>query len=259
MMKILERFSLKGKNALIYAPDCVYGIDIAKGLIEAGAKVWLCGEDSVFLQNIAEKCSAQGVFEYHAGTKAEADRLSEFITTVMGKIDIFVESGSQNQLSGWLQSYENIVNNFAVTQRGLILTVQAVGEIMTQQKNGSIIFITDYAALVGCDVHNYDGCPEETKKDFSATYGFIKGSYVNYARQAAGFLGEAGCRCNAIAFSPKENTKPTAFEQAYIKHSHIRRMLKTEDIQNAVIFLASDASKYITGATIPVDGGYTAK
>ncbi len=258
-MSILERFSLAGKNVLVYAPDDVYGVDITKGLIEAGAKVWLCGEDASHLEKISKECGAEGVFEYRAGTKAEADKLKEFIKGVMGKVDAFVENGSQNGLSGWFHSYEDIVKNFRVTQKGLILTVQAVGEIMAEQKNGSIIFITDYAALVGCDVNNYAGCPEEMEKDFSATYGFVKGSYVNYARQAAGFLGEAGCRCNAVAFSPKESTKPAAFEEAYIKHSHIRRMAKTEDIQDIVVFLASDASKYITGTTIPVDGGYTAK
>lgn len=258
-MSVFERFSLKGKNALIYAPDDVYGADIAKGLIEAGAKVWLCGDNMADLQKFAQESGAEGVFEYHAGTKAEADRLGEFIRNTMGKIDAFVENGSHNTLKGWFSSYEEIVKNFAVTQRGLMLTVQIVGEIMAEQKNGSVIFVTDYAALVGCDVNNYTGCPDEMEKDFSSTYGFIKGSYVNYARQAAGFLGEAGCRCNAIAFSPKENTKPAAFEEAFIKHSHIRRMAKTEDIQDIVIFLASDASKYITGTTIAVDGGYTAK
>ncbi len=258
-MSVLERFSLKGKNALIYAPDSVYGTDIAKGLVSAGAKVWLCGENAAELEKMANECEAEGIFEYHAGTKAEADRLGEFILSSMGKIDVFVENGSQNHMSGWFHSYEEIVKNFRVTQLGLILTVQRVGEIMAEQKNGSIIFVTDYAALVGCDVNNYSGCPEEMEKDFSVDYGFIKGSYVNYARQAAGFLGESGCRCNAVAFSPKENTKPTAFEEAFIKHSHIRRMAKTEDIQDIVIFLASDASKYITGTTIAVDGGYTAK
>lgn len=258
-MGILERFSLSGKNALVYAPDDVYGADIAKGLVEAGAKVWLCGNNAEYLETLAKNCGAEGVFEYSAGTKAEADKLKEFILGTMGKVDAFIDNGSQNHMSGWFHTYEEIVKNFNVTQKGLILTVQAVGEIMAEQKNGSVIFITDYAALVGCDVNNYAGCPEEMKKDFSATYGFIKGSYVNYARQAAGFLGDAGCRCNAVAFSPKKDTKPAAFEEAFIKHSHIRRMAEAEDIKDIVVFLASDASKYITGTTIPVDGGYTAK
>ena len=258
-MGILDRFSLNGKKALVYSPEYVYGADIAEGFVEAGAQVWLCGKDEAKLQEIAKKVGAAGYFAYNQGTKADADKLSDFIRNTMGSIDVYVDNGSQDNMIGWFHSYQEIMDNFAVTQRGLMLTVQAVGIIMAEQKRGSIIFVSDYAALVGCDVHNYDGCPEEMAKDFSVDYGYVKGSYVNYARQTAGFLGDAGCRCNTIAFAPMEGIKPAAFEEAFIKHSHIRRMAKSQDVKDIAIFLASDASSYITGTTIPVDGGYTAK
>lgn len=258
-MNILDNFSLKKKKALIYAPQFVYGTDIAEGLIEAGADVWLCGADIEALKEIAAKIDAKGYYEYHQGTKAAAEGLAEFVNNTMKGVDVYVDNGSGQTMTGWFHSYEEIVNQFNVTQKGLMLTVQAIGEIMANANKGSIIFVSDYAALVGCDIHNYEKCPEEMEKDFSVDYGYVKGSYVNYARQAAGFLGEAGCRCNTIAFAPLKNTKPAAFEEAFIKHSHIRRMLESQDIKNIAVFLASDASKYITGTTIPVDGGYTAK
>ncbi len=258
-MGILERFSLEGKKALVYSPEYVYGADIAEGLVEAGAQVWLCGNDGAQLKELAAKIGAAGYFEYQQGTKAAADELAAFIRNTMGGIDVYVDNGSQKHMTGWFHSYQEILDNFAVTQRGLMLTIQAVGIIMAEQKRGSVIFVSDYAALVGCDVHNYDGCPEEMEKDFSVDYGYVKGSYVNYARQAAGFLGDAGCRCNTIAFAPMEGTKPAAFEEAFIKHSHIRRMTNSQDVKDIAVFLASDASAYITGTTIPVDGGYTAK
>lgn len=258
-MNILDRFSLKGKNALVYAPQLVYGTDVAQGLKEAGARVWLCGNDADALKKITGLIGAEGYYEYHQGTKAAAVGLAKFVNDVMGGIDIYVDNGSQQTMTGWFHSYEEIVNQFAVTQKGLVLTVQAIGEIMADAKKGSIIFISDYAALVGCDVHNYDECPEEMEKDFSVDYGYVKGGYVNYARQTAGFLGESGCRCNVIAFAPLKGVKPDAFEKAFIRHSHIRRMAESQDVKDIAVFLASDASQYITGATIPVDGGYTAK
>ena len=258
-MSILDRFSLKGKKALIYGPQFVYGTDIAEGLAEAGAEVWLCGKDGETLKALAEKIGARGYYEYQQGTKAAAEGLAAFVRNTMGGLDVFVENGSQETMTGWFHSYQEIVDQFTVTQKGLILTVQAMGEIMAEAKKGSIIFVSDYAALVGCDVHNYEGCPEEMEKDFSVDYGYIKSSYVNYARQAAGFLGDAGCRCNTIAFAPMKGKKPAAFEEAFIKHSHIRRMAESRDVKDIAVFLASDASQYITGATIPVDGGYTAK
>lgn len=258
-LNILDRFSLAGKKALVLAPQYEYGADIAEGLREAGAEIFLCGDDKAALERIAAETGAEGIFEYRRGTKAEADALASFIRETMGGIDVFVDNGSGKRMEGWFHSYADIAQNFADTQRGLILTVQAVGTIMAEQGRGSVIFVSDYAALVGCDVHNYDGCPEEMEKDFSVGYGYVKGSYVNYARQAAGYLGEAGCRCNTIAFAPMAGTKPAAFEEAFTKHSHIRRMAASEDVKAIAVFLASDASAYITGTTIPVDGGYCAK
>ena len=77
--------------------------------------------------------------------------------------------------------------------------------------------------------------------------------------KAAGFLGEHGCRCNALAFAPMAGKQPQSFEQAFADHSQIKRLTTAQDIAAAVTFLASDASAYVTGITLPVDGGYTAK
>jgi len=109
------------------------------------------------------------------------------------------------------------------------------------------------------DRHNYEGCPELYQRDFSLLRGYVRGSCVNYVRQAAGFLGEHGCRCNALAFAPMAGKQPQAFEDAFVAHNQIKRLATAEDIAAAVTFLASDASAYITGITLPVDGGYTAK
>jgi NAD(P)-dependent dehydrogenase (short-subunit alcohol dehydrogenase family) len=263
-MSVLDRFSLKGKKALIYAPQFEFGPDVAAGLAEAGAQVWLCGEDKAALDKVAADMSAAGspaagVKEYHQGTEAAAKALAAFVKEEMGGIDVYVDNGARMHLSGWDHTYQEIFESFKRGQLGVMLTVKNIGEIMVEQKRGSVIFMTDYSALVGCDVHNYKDCPEEFKKDFGLDNGYINGSYVNYARQAAGYLGEAGCRCNTVAFGPKAGTKPASFDEAFIKHSHIRHLAGPEDVKGIAVFLASDASSFITGTTIPVDGGYTAK
>lgn len=106
-MGILDNFSLAGKKALIYAPQYEYGADIAEGLTEAGAQVWLCGADKAALDALAAKVGAAGVYEYHQGTKAAADELASFIRNTMGCIDVFVDNGFRSahdrlvpQLSG---------------------------------------------------------------------------------------------------------------------------------------------------------------
>ena len=263
-MSVLNKFCLKGKNALIYAPQFIYGEEIASGLSEAGAKLWFCGEDTEALRLLEDKLnssgvSIEGVIEYHQGSEENAICLVRKVREKIGKLDIFVDNGSNGLLKGWTHTYEEIYEDLRRTQLGLMLTVKHIGALMAEQDYGSIIFISNYAALVGCDVHKYEDNLEKFDEDFSLTYGFVKGSYVNYTRQAAGYLGEHNVRCNCIAFAPMYDEESEGFSKAFIRHSHLKRMTSAEDIKAAVVFLASDASSYITGVTLPVDGGYTAK
>lgn len=263
-MNILDSYSLKGKKALVYSPQYIYGEEITIGLCEAGAEVWLCGEDKNALQTLADRVYSDGykiqdIIEYHQGKELAAEELSQAVQDKMGTLDIFVDNGSNELLKGWVHDYNTIYENLKRTQLGLMLTVKHLGMIMANQGFGSMIFVSDYLALVGCDHQNYVDAPEKLDNDFSLNYGFVKGSYVNYVRQAAGYLGEHNARCNCIAFAPLVENVPEGFSKAFIKRSHLKRLAIPHDIKAAVVFLASDASTYITGITLPVDGGYTAK
>lgn len=263
-MNILDKFSLAGKHALVTYPEYTYGTEIAAGLAAAGAAVYLAGPDQEALDQAAADMQAAGVsaagtFIYSQETEAAAAALAASVKAALPSLDIFVDNSSGLQLEGWSHSFEEIYNNLRITQMGMMLTVKHLGEIMAEQGHGSMIFVSDYAALVGCDLQNYKDCPEYAPKDFSVDYCFVKGSYVNYARQAAGYLGAHNCRCNCIAYGPLAGTKPEAFEKAFIRHSHIKRLANGDDVAQAAVFFASDASEFITGTTLAVDGGYTAK
>lgn len=255
----MERFSLAGKTALITGAAYVYGPEIARGLHDAGARVFLAGDDEAALKKLQRETEADGILVYRQGTEKDAEAFASAVEQLAGAPDIFVENGSNLLLKGWVHSFEEIYENFAVTQTGLMLTLKHIGMLMAKKGAGSVIFVSDYAALVGADIWNYADAPDMKESGFALNYGFIKGSYVNYARQAAGYLGENGIRCNCIAYAPMEKDVESGFAARYIKHSHIKRMLSREDVQGIAVFLASDASAFITGATIPVDGGYTAK
>lgn len=241
-------FSVEGRTALIHGTDTVYGKEICEGLITAGAKVWICGD-----------LHCEGVIPYAAGSEESAEALATYVKKNIGNIDIFIECSTDERPGGWNHSYEQIYAALKEPLLGSMLTVKHIGMLMTEAGYGSVIFVTDYAALVGCDVQNYTEVPEQFDRDFSLEYGFIKGAYVNYARQCAGYLGQHDVRCNVIALSPIEGQMPYGFEKKYIRHTDIKRMARPSDLVGAVIFLASDASVYITGITLPVDGGYTAK
>ena len=253
-MNILSAFSLAGKKALVLCPDHEYGVEMAQGLMAAGAQVWLSGAHRTELDGV------QGFFPYFHTDADEADRLADFIRSEMGTIDVLVENILNMETApGWSHDFAAINEQAQTAMKGMMVTVQAVGRVMAAQGHGSVILATDYGALVGYDPQNYTDCPELYRRDFSLVRGFIKGSCVNYARQTSNYLAEHGCRCNCIAFAPMSGRQPEPFEQAFIRHSQVKRLAQPEDIARGVIFLASDASAFITGHTLPVDGGYTAK
>ena len=248
---ILNNFSLSGKKALVVCPENPYGNELVNGLLAGGADVWLAGDPAKLTD------FSLPVIPYIHGSAESAKELAQAVRQQMGTMDILVENGLHTDASGWEQDFDTIYRQLENSHLGLMLTVQALGHIFAQQGFGSVILVTDYGALVGYDPQNYS--VEDSPQDFSLVKGFIKGAAVNYARQASNFLGEHGCRCNTIAFSPLQGEKSESFESQFIRHSQVKRMLLPADITSAIIFLASDASEFITGITLPVDGGYTAK
>jgi NAD(P)-dependent dehydrogenase (short-subunit alcohol dehydrogenase family) len=90
------------------------------------------------------------------------------------------------------------------------------------------------------------------------SYNFVKAGMINFTRYLACYYGRHGVRANAISPGGYFNHQPEAFVTAYNQRVPLGRMLGHDDIQGAVVFLASDASRYVTGVNLLVDGGWTA-
>ena len=129
---------------------------------------------------------------------------------------------------------------------------------MIKQKSGSIILFGSMMGLVGVEEHNYDGNPDMAAGAFGHIYALDKSGVTAWVRHAASYYGPYGVRINAVCPGglKSDRTNPL-FEQEYSRHTQLGRLACIDDIKGPIAFLASDASAYLTGLSIPVDGGYT--
>jgi NAD(P)-dependent dehydrogenase (short-subunit alcohol dehydrogenase family) len=142
-----------------------------------------------------------------------------------------------------------------VNSTGLFLACQIFSEPMQAQRSGSIINVSSIYGMVGPDFSLYEG----TTLFNPVNYAFAKGGVIGLTRYLASFLGPFSVRVNCI--SPggfQTDDTPEVFVRNYNRRTLLGRMAVVEDIKGPAVFLASDASTYVTGLNIPIDGGWTA-
>jgi NAD(P)-dependent dehydrogenase (short-subunit alcohol dehydrogenase family) len=129
---------------------------------------------------------------------------------------------------------------------------------MIKQKSGTIINFASMMGSIGVEPRNYDGFPDMREGGFGHDYFFNKSGILAFTRQAASYLGKYGVRMNSLAPGGIQSERtPAAFVVNYAKHTVLGRMANDDDVKGVIVFLASDASSYLTGMNIPMDGGYT--
>lgn len=141
------------------------------------------------------------------------------------------------------------------------LATQTVGEKMKQQNAGSMINISSMYGVVSPDPGLYEGSTAFNPP----SYGAAKAAIIAFTRYVASFYGKYNIRCNALTPGPFPNLNAFSYNsprnKGFIKKlsdkTVLKRAGKVDDLKGALIFLASDASSYITGQTIIVDGGWT--
>ncbi len=262
-MKTLDTFALTGKVALLTGPEGAYGKAIAFALCEAGAKLFLATRHPAEANAVAGELKAAGydasVIEYDPTCQESITKMRDAVVSAAGRIDVFVDNNTNDFTTGWDAPIEEIAKVLRAYEMGTIVTTKLVGDVMAQQKSGSIIFISSVYGYVGPYTSAFFEAPADMDWAYSIDQSYIKGAYVNYARQVSSYLGQFGARANTLCPAPLASGLSEPFKKHFSIHSTLRRLPGEEDIKGAVVFLASDASAYIAGVTIPVDGGYAAK
>lgn len=261
-MHVMEMFSLKGKVALVTGGAGRYGRQIVEALAEAGAIVWTASRTLEKNEEYAAQLRERGYEAYgDCYDQADEESIQGLLSRMLekhGHVDILVNNSALRCTKGFYSSAELLNKSFSVNATGLIIITRAFGDHMAQRGSGSIINIGSYMGNLGCNEVLYEDCPNISSIGAS-DYFFHKGGMHNLTRFIASRYGPKGVRCNCLSLGGLFNDQPEPFLEQYAKATFLGRMANDEDIKGIIVYLASDASAYMTGAVIPVDGGYSAK
>ena len=157
-------------------------------------------------------------------------------------------------------SYDNWSNDIAVGLTGSFLCAKHYGkEISKNSHGGSIISIASDLGLISPDQRLYE--KSEVPNDFQTvkpiTYSVVKTGLIGLTRYLATYWAKEGVRANAICPGGIENGQPEEFVEKLITRIPLARMARVDEYQGIIVWMLSDASSYLNGAIIPIDGGRT--
>ena len=267
-------FDLAERVAIVTGGAGLLGKQHARALAEAGASVVLCDVD----RDQAE-CAAAIVSGWTGGEVLgiEADvldphslrGLERAVMARFGRIDVLVNNAAINDAfeSPALAAEQSRFESYPLEQwkrvmdvnvTGTFLAAQVLGPRMVEQGSGSIINVASTYGIVAPDPSLYERPDGERPFVKSPSYPASKGAVIAFTRYLAAYWGSTGVRVNALAPGGVENQQEPWFVENYARRTPLGRMAAAHDYHGAVVFLASDASSYMTGATLVVDGGFTA-
>ena len=256
-MNVKEMFDLRGKIAIVTGGGRGIGVKMAEGLAEAGANVVLCSRKRENCQKAAEEIAKMGVktLALPCDVKSPKEIQSVLDTTLkeFGRLDILVNNSGANwgapaeeyPLEGWQKVMET-------NMTGVFLFCQIAGRVMIRQKIGTIINIASIMGMIGM----------ESDAAEAIAYSTSKGALIAFTKDLAAKWAKHKIRVNAIApgWFPTDMTEWVLENHGKKLLSHIPmgRFGEGDELKGATVYLASEASRYVTGVIIPVDGGYLA-
>ncbi|HEC27139.1 MAG TPA: SDR family oxidoreductase [Gammaproteobacteria bacterium] len=261
-------FDLTGKTALVTGGAGLLGREFCLALRSAGADVIMADIDRDVLdlaiegveidtqlidvtdQDSIERCIAS-VTERHKGID---------ILVNSAAIDSKFESGTD--LENYTQftnfPYQSWQESMKVNIDGLFLVTQAVCRVMEKMGEGSIINLGSNYGLVGPDQRIYKEPGAETQAYKPPVYSTCKAAILGFTKYLAAYYAGTKIRVNMLTPSGVFNNHEAGFSDRYAKRTIMRRMSDKEEYHGPIIFLASNASSYMTGTNLIVDGGWTA-
>lgn len=258
-MEVKKLFDIKGRVAVVTGGSGLYGRCIAEGLCEAGAKVIIASRNLDNCKKTAFKLQKHGYKAYayrlDLSLHESITSFTEKVWKDFNRVDILINNSVLRPMKSFEDDLEKWKKSMEVNATGLFDITRLFIKKMIPQKKGSIINISSIQGMVGPDFTLYEG----TGMDAPPDYFFHKAGMINLTRYFASRFGRYNIRVNTISPGGLFNNQPELFVKRYEERTFLGRMANYDDIKGVVVFLASDASNYISGANIVLDGGYTQK
>ena len=264
-----EYFDLKGRVAVITGGAGFLGRRFCKTLASAGGRVVVADIESEDAEAIADKLGSDAMaIAVDVSDPASVKSLVKSALDAFGRLDILVNSAAvdpkfdPDHREGHLTKFEEYSleswqQSIAVNLTGSFLCAQAAAKQMVSQGSGVIVNICSTYGLVGPDqrIYKREGQPTQLKPvDYSVT----KAGVLGLTRYLATYFAGKNVRVNALSPGGVYNQHDDEFVRNYSSRTVLGRMAEPDELNGALLFLASDASSYMTGANLVVDGGWTA-
>lgn len=268
--KLSELFSLKEKVAVVTGALGLLGKHHCHALAESGASVVVCDLDESDCAKFASTLPGLALgISADVTNKKSIIELKNKILSNYGKIDVLVNNAAINDkfedpLSALEESkFENypvemFKKSLDVNVTGMFLCSQILGTEMVEKNYGSIINIASTYGIVAPDQSIYKNEKGEQTFYKSVAYPVTKGAVISFTKFLAAYWGNKGVRVNTLTPGGVRDNQDEFFVKNYSAKTPLGRMAHPTDYKGALVFLASDASSYMTGANLIVDGGWTA-
>ena len=258
-------FNVKDKVVILIGATGLLGREYSELLSEAGANVVLAdlnfSDCKKFESTLRKKFDVNPLSVKVDITKKKS--ITEMVKKVMkyySKIDILINNaifpeGPKERSVGFENFSLSVWNKvLSVNLTGVFLCCQEVGKVMVKQKRGNIINISSIYGLTGADQRIYG----KSELNSSPAYAVTKSGILNLTRYLASYWYDKGIRVNTLSLGGVKNNQDSIFIKNYSYKTMIGRMANKDDYSGSILFLASNASLYMTGSNLVVDGGWSA-
>lgn len=262
----VSQFRLDGEVVIVTGGTSRYGRQMITDIATLGATVVTTSRDYEAAEKIAQEeqeydrnvvpyrldlCDKDSVDNFCAVIDEQYEHVHGLVNNAVAR----PMSHLYDDLDNWEESMEcNATSIFEITRR--------IAQKMADGSGGSIINIGSIYGMVGPSPHLYEGTDMQSEHEFGSPpdYFFHKSGLINFSRYLASLFGSDDVRVNCVSpggiYSDDLNPR---FVEKYERKTALNRMATDDDVSGVIVFLLSDAAKYITGTNIPVDGGFTAR